>query len=502
MEEYRRRFLRIAVGIYLFNLGAIVLIASLLPSEQVSWPLASFVIGTWFLTTAILWSVPWHRLRPDWLLTVFIVTVIQIHVLVAATGGEGSPFFLLHFFAIILSGAYFTGWPLAAVTILVAVGPIVDHIIVPAPRPFNWGEHLLSLSVYIAAMTITHLLFTTVQRTSLKAWQLAEHFGALLGASRLLHAEATSHFLFDKLLEIGRQETGARYAALRTFDDAGNLADFYHTGLAEEERALLSNPPRDVGILGEVRAGSGPVRLVDLTTHPLHRGFPPGHPPMKSLLGVPITWKGRLIGKLYLCEKRNGQPFTAEDEMLIIILAEHAAVAIEKTRILEKSQAQATTDALTGLYNYRAFHERLHEEIKRALRHGRVCSLLLADLDDFKQINDTRGHPTGDAVLKAVAEALKRHRRSTDFLARYGGEEFIVLLPETDKQAALGVAEQIRSAISHLVLQTSQGQEVAVSVSIGVASYPDDADTPKALLDLADTALYRAKRSGKNQVAS
>jgi diguanylate cyclase (GGDEF)-like protein len=126
----------------------------------------------------------------------------------------------------------------------------------------------------------------------------------------------------------------------------------------------------------------------------------------------------------------------------------------------------------------------------------------MSDIDDFKRINDTYGHPTGDAALKAIAGVIRQIGRSVNFPARYGGDEFSVLLPETDKKAALLVAERFRNATTGLTLQTPEGHEASISVSIGVASFPEDASDAESLIRAADAALYQAKRLGKNRVAS
>jgi diguanylate cyclase (GGDEF)-like protein len=157
-------------------------------------------------------------------------------------------------------------------------------------------------------------------------------------------------------------------------------------------------------------------------------------------------------------------------------------------------------DGLTGLYNYREFHRRLTEEAERSRRYGRPFSLLMLDIDYFKAVNDTCGHLAGDEALRALAALIRREVRPVDQVARYGGEEFAVVLPETPGAGALAMAERIRDIIATHPISVSQGRTVNLTVSIGVATFPDDAESEEKLIGAADQALYDAKHAGRNQV--
>jgi diguanylate cyclase (GGDEF)-like protein len=179
-----------------------------------------------------------------------------------------------------------------------------------------------------------------------------------------------------------------------------------------------------------------------------------------------------------------------------------SAVA-ERTRELQEANVRlerlAVTDGLTNVFNHRRLQEVLHDEVLRSQRHQRPVGVLMIDVDFFKRVNDSFGHPVGDQLLRRLAEVLRGELRQTDTLARYGGEEFAVVLPETSKQEALQVAERMRLAVEHHVNQGRDwGQRV--TISIGVASLPDDGVTEAGLLISADEALYLAKRQGRNRV--
>ncbi|MBI3269484.1 MAG: diguanylate cyclase [Planctomycetes bacterium] len=168
-----------------------------------------------------------------------------------------------------------------------------------------------------------------------------------------------------------------------------------------------------------------------------------------------------------------------------------------QTQILSKL---AALDYLTGIYNRRSMFDALEVELNRCRRSGRRLSVLMLDLDHFKRINDSHGHPAGDLVLREFASRAKQALRSTDILCRYGGEEFCVILPETETASALAAAERIRQAIGARSFML-ESDEVTVTVSVGVASVPPEFEGELTeLLERADKALYRAKQGGRNRV--
>ena len=187
------------------------------------------------------------------------------------------------------------------------------------------------------------------------------------------------------------------------------------------------------------------------------------------------------------------EPLRGDGRQTFAAMLQTAAVRLSRAEI------DAITDALTGLYNHRYLHERLSEELHRARELQRPLSVLFCDLDHFKGYNDTNGHSAGDAVLQEVAHVIEQSVRNIDAAARYGGEEFVVILVETDRDEALAVAERIRKRLKDAGF-TANG--VPLTVSIGIAGYPDDADRREDLLNKADWAMYLAKRRGRDQVAT
>jgi diguanylate cyclase (GGDEF)-like protein len=203
------------------------------------------------------------------------------------------------------------------------------------------------------------------------------------------------------------------------------------------------------------------------------------------------------FGRLVL----HGERFGEEQHAVAALLAGQAVVALENARQHALVQRQASLDPLTGLANRRRGEELLRKELARAERLGSPFALVLADLDDFKAINDRHGHPAGDRVLQEFAAAVRGTVRQIDHAARFGGEEFALLLPGTDRDGASRVAERVRESLEQRVIMTDSGEQIRVTASFGVAIFPA-APTRESLVAAADAALYEAKRHGKNRVKS
>lgn len=222
---------------------------------------------------------------------------------------------------------------------------------------------------------------------------------------------------------------------------------------------------------------------------------------VRCALVAPVILRDKIIGELVLGNRIDGEDFSARDEDLLLTLGFHAAFAFEKARLHSEVSKLAATDGMTGLANHRAIQERLELEVERARRSKTRLSVLMLDIDFFKKLNDTYGHRVGDDVLKRVACRLVENVRAVDCAARYGGEEFLIVLPETDLRGALITAERIREeCITHPLRLASR--EMDVTVSVGAATYPDDADTKEQLIEKADQALYAAKTQGRNRVCT
>lgn len=216
-----------------------------------------------------------------------------------------------------------------------------------------------------------------------------------------------------------------------------------------------------------------------------------------SLLVVPLEYGGAASGALVVAAKQP-KVFSPSKIDMLGVLANQIAVSLENARMYRAMEAMATTDGLTGLKTRRVFQERLSDMLRRAERHSGKVTLILSDIDLFKKINDTYGHVVGDQVLRRVAQVVQAQARTIDVAARYGGEEFAVLLDGTDLGGGRLFAERVRQEVQKLVLQSDKGT-FACTLSLGVATFPDDASEGRLLIECADQALYHAKRGGRNQ---
>lgn len=261
---------------------------------------------------------------------------------------------------------------------------------------------------------------------------------------------------------------------------AVRVAHHGDVSLLPPERASLDGAP-----FGQLLAGDDDVVAI---------------PDDARSLMVAMRASGTMVGVLYLI-RSHGPPLVDDDRKLAELVATEAAAAIHNARLYEQTQRLAVTDPLTGLSNHRYFRDALALEIARASRLGYAVGLLMVDVDNFKRVNDTFGHPVGDEVLKDIAGVLRSNLRQTDVAARYGGEEFVIVLPGLGARGVRAVGEKLRRAVQTLKPLTVTGlPPMHVSISIGgVSAAPPDLDASE-MIRIADAALYTAKRQGRNAV--
>ncbi len=222
---------------------------------------------------------------------------------------------------------------------------------------------------------------------------------------------------------------------------------------------------------------------------------------LQSLVCAPILVKEEVKGIIHV-DSREKNAFDEDDLELVQLLAEETSLILERSLLYEQVKALTLRDALTGTFNRRKLEEDLESEIARSKRYLRPLSILMIDIDWFKHYNDYHGHQKGDEVLRKVASLLVHNMRSIDRVYRYGGEEFVVMLPETDKQEAMACAERLREKVEREPFEGEKESQPngRLTISIGVASFPLDADAKEKLIEAADFALYRAKAIGRNRV--
>jgi len=220
----------------------------------------------------------------------------------------------------------------------------------------------------------------------------------------------------------------------------------------------------------------------------------------QELALVPLKAKDKVNGIIVADNFVTHKPITKDELRMLIMLANQAGLAIENSQLYEKTLVRANTDSLTELWNHGSFQFRLQGEMKKAQAQNTALSLILLDIDDFKIYNDSLGHQAGDTILKELANILKNHSRTMDYVCRYGGEEFTIILPQTDTKEAFLIAERLRESIKkHSFAEEEILPSRQLLVSIGLASFPEDGTTPAELITSCDKNLYQAKQKGKNQ---
>ena len=220
----------------------------------------------------------------------------------------------------------------------------------------------------------------------------------------------------------------------------------------------------------------------------------------KSCLTVPMRSAGEPMGLLVFWDSQSERRFDAEDMALVMGLADLAGEAVRRARLVRTLQRLSGTDALTGLANHRQIHEMLNREQARAERRDETFNVVMLDVDGFKLLNDTYGHPCGDTALRHIASILEANARASDVVGRYGGDEFVLILPETDADEAHLVVEKMRAAIVEKPFVTPTGERIPLHASFGVATYPQDGETVSELVLAADSNLYISKRQGGNAI--
>jgi len=308
-----------------------------------------------------------------------------------------------------------------------------------------------------------------------KSWQKARGLGE--GILRL--ANPVGNALGAETMEIFDQEIDKTVSIISQLDEISHLKiDQTLVDLSNRNQASILVMGIGFLVALGLAVGSGIAFVITVIT------------PLRRLSEV-ASQMGQ--GNLSIRMKVRG---TDEIGQLATVMNDMAVQLDLDRRVLEEI---ATQDALTGLYNRRSFDERMVEELGRSKRFSHPCSLLMMDLDNFKNVNDTFGHQAGDKILKEVSVLIRGRARAQDFVARYGGEEMTAILPETPHGAALYFAEQLRELIDSYPFRMD-GKKIPVTISIGVATYPEHGIEVEDIIGKADEALYEAKGTGRNRV--
>lgn len=341
---------------------------------------------------------------------------------------------------------------------------------------------LLWLAVVVTRRIISHMERTRKQAELLR--RMAAAFGSTLEANELI----------DRVLEYtGRIIPCDGAAVLGIDDDNLKIINWKGFNLSRSTVSLREAAP----FLLQPRANN---RIHKILSSKEMAFWKFGEKSAGSGIWAHMIVREKMIGAV-LVGRTNRKKFTKEEMFELQTIADHAALTVENARLYDETRRLAHTDGLTGIYNRRFFDLKIREEFHRSLRHGHNFSLLICDLDNFKNYNDRFGHLAGDDLLVELSMIIKSNLRVEDLVFRYGGEEFAILLPQTDMAGAREIAERLRRAIEVCLFRISGTKEVGkITISIGISTFPQDAKNTRSLIDKADRALYIAKMT-RNRVA-
>jgi len=322
----------------------------------------------------------------------------------------------------------------------------------------------------------------------------------LFQVSTNVYAIFDINHLFNSLLLTILGQLGAKSVTifLAAGDGEGRLVPKFYKGIREEEISGLILR-RDGGFPRFIAGKGIPIQASQIDESLTKEKEFAQLRRLEFELFAPLLVSGELMGILALGERVNGEPYHPEDLEMLAILTNMAGVAIGNVKEYKKVEKLSYTDGMTDLHNYRYFSNRLEEEIIRAKRYDRPLSLIILDVDYFKNYNDSLGHQQGDLALRELSEILRKSVRKIDVVSRYGGEEFCVIMPEVKSAGCKKFMERLRKKVED---HHFQGEEVQpqgqITISLGGATFPQDAATMDELIYKADFSLYEAKRRGRN----
>ena len=359
--------------------------------------------------------------------------------------------------------------------------------------------NMLRTDDVVTLQTLANQVATAIQKARLYA-RTQEHLQVMTALQSISHVITSSLELNEILNNVIRQlrdSFGYTYSSVYLLK-----GDTLYMGaqLGYPENMLIPEIPITSGVIGRTARLKETQFIRDVRTDP---DFLRASYEVKSEIAVPLLKDEHVLGVLNV-EAEYSALLDDNDANLLNALAGSIAVAIDNAHLHAEVKRMAMTDVISGLANRRAFDEILFAEMTRASRYSQPISLIILDLDSFKEYNDKWGHPAGDIRLREIADLLRANLREPDVAARYGGEEFAVILPNTSKNGAIRLAERLRQAAeSSAPHPNTDGEPVSgYTLSLGVATYPDDATTVEKLLLMADNAELQAKRLGKNRVCA
>jgi diguanylate cyclase (GGDEF)-like protein len=319
----------------------------------------------------------------------------------------------------------------------------------------------------------------------------------------LISSGKDNRIIFQKILDSAMTILPSRKVYLILLD---NHRIVKYTGTVQErgKKVTAEDMPESAGIVTwlqrEFEAAKASENVFSLDLSLLASEFLREEDSSSTVISAPLMAKNSLFGIIIAIDDPSRRPFTDDDIHLLTVMANQAAIAFENYLLYKKLAMESVTDGLTGIYNYRFLIRSIRLEVKRAGRFSYPFSFLMVDVDNLKEYNDRNGHLSGSRALRDIARVITQNCREIDLVAKYGGDEFALILPQTGLEGALRLGQRMLKAIRRFKFDgVSSG---LLTCSIGIAVYPDDANTVETVINRADAALYLAKSRGKNGIVS
>ena len=328
---------------------------------------------------------------------------------------------------------------------------------------------------------------------------LQRESSALYQLNQAMTASIELSVMFDRILQVLNETLSCDHIVLLIHNPGESVLEVVRTagletGILSKVRFTFSQ-----GITGEAAQSQRMIYVKDIDEDDRNLSYHGLIATRGSMISVPLVIKGRLVGAINL-HKKQAEGFSASEQRLVQAIANQTAIAVDNAQLQEKSRDLNNTDELTGLSNRRHFQEILKREVAQARRFSSIFSVVMCDIDEFKQHKSTLGNIQSDALLRQVGQRLLKSTRGIDLVSRFGTDQFIIMLPKTTKEGAFAAAEKLRKHILEEDFSTHIHSDLDfnVTVSFGVTEFPGDSKNIYELLNLADRALYAAKKDGSN----
>lgn len=344
-------------------------------------------------------------------------------------------------------------------------------------------------------------LFVSAQKESEALRERFFELYILYTLSKNLNLSLQLSDLFDNTLNFLKSSLKIEDFCFMLIDEECNELKIWKANSITYEAAKNITFKIGEGVSGVVAQTGESVLIADVSKDDRFLYYKGKIPDIGSFMSIPLKLSdGKIIGVLNI-HKKEINAFKETDKIFYNAIAHNVATTIERARLYEKAQRESIFDSLTALHTRKYFIESSSREYHKAERYKGLFSIIMIDIDHFKYFNDTYGHILGDEILKKIAPILKSNVRQSDIVSRYGGEEFTILLPGTDKEGATQTAEKLRTVVEkELVMKAGVDNMEKVTITAGIASYPEDGKTVEDIIAVADRFLYKGKESGRNKV--